>query len=132
MRKGGPTQFLVRFLLFSLGWSVLFWMADSVFGLGVFRSNMFIVAVVSVQCAAVGFSVRRKLTYVGLTLLTFLLIAAASEFTGLAAAADAQMANGVFPVFAVVRMVAVMTAPFVFLLLFVGRNPQLLWERRDG
>ncbi len=114
------------FLSLVLGWFI--W-SSSLAQVGV---SMLAVPVISAMLASQGFSWKRKLTYAAATLGLYVLGSLIAEATGLAAAASQQIINSSsFPsLWVVLYMAYLSTFPFVMLVLFVGRNPALLWSKK--
>lgn len=125
--------FTVAFLVSStvLGW--LFWTATGSVGGFTLDSAMLAVPVVSAMLCARGFGWKRKAVYVAVTLGVYLLVGVAAGVTGFHAVAARELNSvGPFPSVPTMLYLAFLTVfPLVMLVLFVGRNPALLWERKQ-
>ena len=85
----------------------------------------------SAMLASQGFGWRRKLTYAAATLGLYVLGSWVAEATGSWRSASQQILDpSAFPSLPVVLYMAYLsTFPFAMLVLFVGRNPSLLWSK---
>jgi len=126
-RRREAVLFGVLFVILSLVLGWIFWTSTST-QVGV---SMLAVPVMSAMLAAQGFTWKRKLIYAAATLALYLLGSVLAEATGLIALATEQINAGTsFPSPWVLLYMAYLTAfPFVMLVLFVGRNPSLLWSK---
>jgi len=126
-RKRDAILFAALFVALSLALGWVFWNSTSA-QVGV---SMLAVPVISAMLAAQGFTWKRKLIYAAATLALYLLGSAIANATGLIALATDQLNSGTsFPSPWVLVYMAYLTAfPFVMLVLFVGRNPSLLWSK---
>ena len=126
-RKRDAILFAALFVALSLALGWVFWNSTSA-QVGV---SMLAVPVISAMLAAQGFTWKRKLIYAAATLTLYLLGSAIANATGLIALATDQLNSGTsFPSPWVLVYMAYLTAfPFVMLVLFVGRNPSLLWSK---
>jgi len=131
-RSREPLYFVVAFVALSgvLGW--VFWNATASLGSYTLSRSMLAVPVASAMIASRGFSLRRKVTYVLITLGAYALAGVLAEVTGVHEAAAEQLnSNASFPsVATVIYMTFLTTFPFLMLVLFVGRTPTLLWSKR--
>ena len=122
--------FIVEFVVLSLilGW-VFF--NNSFAQVGV---SMLAVPVMSAMLAAQGFSWKRKLAYAAATLGLYVLGTLIAQATGLVDLASQQILDPTtFPSLSVVLYMAYLsTFPFAMLVLFVGRNPTLLWSKTSS
>lgn len=108
------------------------WQASSRFAQGLLSALVVGVPAWSLMTAAVGSPVRRKLVYsLGLLtfLLTFYLIAFWTGWHQLAAGSTV-VKGAEQGVLVVAYRGALVASPFVTLVLFVGREPSLLWTSR--
>jgi hypothetical protein len=134
-RSREPLVFAATFVVLSaaLGW--LFWNATIPLGaLGEFSisDGMMTAPAVSAMLAARGFSWKRKITYSAVALLVYPLVLILGEVTGFNAMVGAEITTGTaFPsLWADLYLAFLATFPLAVLVLFVGRNPALLWSRR--
>lgn len=122
--------FIVEFVVLSL---VLGWIFfnNSFAQVGV---SMLAVPVMSAMLASQGFTWKRKLMYTAATLGLYVLGSLIAEATGLVELASQQILDpNSFPSLSVVLYMAYLsTFPFAMLVLFVGRNPTLLWSKTSG
>ncbi len=121
--------FIAGFVLLSLVLGWFFW-SSSFAQVGV---SMLAVPVISAMLASRGFSWRRKVTYAAATLGLYVAGSLVAQATGLVALASQQVLDSSsFPSLSVVLYMAYLsTFPFAMLLLFVGRNPSLLWSKTE-
>lgn len=129
-RRRDVVAFIVWFVVLSvtLGW--LSWKATAA-ARSTTVNVMLVVPVVSAMLAAQGFSWKRKLTYVAVTLGAYVLIGLAYDLLGLGDIAVRQAtANASLPsIILMFYQVFVTAFPLAMLVLFVGRTPALLWSR---
>jgi len=131
-RRADIARFVVSFIVVSaaLGW--VFWSSGALVGTYSLDVSMLAVPVVSAMLASVGFAWSRKLAYASITAGLYLVTGAAAELSGLHDLARRQLGGGASlpSVGVTLYMAFLMTFPFVMLVLFVGRTPQLLWSRQ--
>lgn len=124
----GPVWFVAWFVILSLGLGWIFWNSE-------FQQvslSMLAVPVMSAMLASQGFSWTRKLVYTSITLGLYLVGSALAEATGLVELAAQQLnsSNGFPSVWVALYMAYLSTFPFAMLVLFVGRDPSLLWSKK--
>jgi pheromone shutdown protein TraB len=119
--------FIAESVLLSLVLGWFFW-NSTVAEVGV---SMLAVPVISAMLASQGFGWRRKLTYTAATVGLYILGSQLARVTGLVELASKQILHpSSFPSLSVALYAAYLsTFPFAMLLLFVGRNPSLLWRK---
>ena len=123
--------FIAEFVVLSLVLGWFFW-NNSFAQVGV---SMLAVPVMSAMLAAQGFTWKRKLAYyAAATLGLYVLGTLIAEATGLVDLASQQILDPTtFPSLSVVLYMAYLsTFPFAMLVLFVGRNPTLLWSKTSS
>ena len=93
---------------------------------------MLAVPVMSAMLLSQGFSWKRKLTYAVATLGLYVFGSLIAQATGLVTLASQQIldSSSLPSLWVVLYMAYLSTFPFAMLVLFVGRNPALLWSKK--
>ena len=130
-RTRDPVIFGLGFAALSVGLGLLLWYGKASLWGYTFDRGLLAVAGTSAIIAARGFPWQRKAVYGVLCIGGYLLVGVLGQVTGLHARAAAELGAPVAmpSVWALLYAALLVAYPLAVIVLFVGRNPELLWRR---